>query len=106
MRSQRESEKPVGLGGVGDEGEFCGSVGGGGIILAPNEQLYNFYQTQPQGLLSLAVSPLNTVMIKRLLKEEGWRRGRGVRRGGGGDGGGGGGGPGAVKRGHCGQEER
>lgn len=51
---------------------------GGGIILATNEQLYNFYQTQPQGLLSLAVSPLNTVMIKRLLKEEGWRRGGGV----------------------------
>lgn len=49
--------------------------GRGGIILATNEQLYNFYQTQPQGLLSLAVSPLNTVMIKRLLKEEGWRKG-------------------------------
>lgn len=77
--------------------------GRGSIILATNEQLYNFYQTQPQGLLSLAVSPLNTVMIKRLLKEEGWRRGGG---GDGGGGGGGGGGPGAVKRGHCGQEER
>lgn len=38
------------------------------------------------------VSPLNTVMIKGPLKEEGWW-GRRV-------------GVGAVKRGHCGQEER
>lgn len=46
----------------------------GGIILAANEQLYNFYQKQSWGLLSLTVSPLNTVTIKGALKEEGWWR--------------------------------
>lgn len=79
----------MGVGGSSHERERVGE----GIILAANEQLYNFYQTQqPRGPLSRAVSPLNTVKIKRQLKRGGWWW---VTVGGG-----------AVKRGHRGQEER
>lgn len=68
-----EAEGEAGRGGGGGRSSSRerGRVGEG-IILAANEQLYNFYQTQqPRGPLSRAVSPLNTVMIKRQLKRGG-----------------------------------
>lgn len=80
MRSQRGSLRWGMMGWAGDGRRLAaggssrerGRVGEG-IILAANEQLYNFYQTQqPRGPLSRAVSPLNTVMIKRQLKRGGW----------------------------------
>lgn len=97
MEGGGRGEGREGRGGGGGSSRERGRAGEG-IILAANEQLYNFYQTQqPRGPLSRAVSPLNTVMIKRQLKRGGWW---------GGDSGGWGGAAGAVKRGHRGQEER
>lgn len=83
MEGGRRGEGREGRGGGGGGSSRERGRVGEGIILAANEQLYNFYQTQqPRGPLSRAVSPLNTVMIKRQLKRGGWWGGDSGGRGG------------------------